>query len=88
MALDKSTGGISDRCVEELKKTQAKSKVPDESFQQVKKVLKADAELSGNKLNGMITDDDIVAFTKLTSLDLGELDLAGELVQAVQHYEL
>ena len=44
--------------------------------------------LSGNKLNGMITDDDIVAFTKLTSLDLGELDLAGELVQAVQHYEL
>jgi len=44
--------------------------------------------LSGNKLNGMITDDDIVAFTKLNSLDLGELDLAGELVQAVQHYEL
>ena len=45
--------------------------------------------LSGNKLNGMITDDEaIVAFTKLTSLDLGELDLAGELVQAVQHYEL
>ena len=35
--------------------------------------------LSGNKLGGTITDD-IAAFTKLTSLNLGGMDLKGTLV--------
>ena len=36
-------------------------------------------ELGGNKLGGTITDD-IAAFTKLTSLDLGGMDLKGTFV--------
>ena len=51
MALDKGTVGISEECMEELKVTHAKSEVPKESFERVKKVLKDDAELNGNKLN-------------------------------------
>ena len=35
--------------------------------------------LSGNKLGGTITDD-IAAFTKLTSLNLGGMDLKGTFV--------
>ena len=36
-------------------------------------------DLSGNKLGGTITDD-IAAFTKLTSLDLYNMDLKGTFV--------
>ena len=35
--------------------------------------------LSGNKLGGTITDD-VTAFTNLTSLDLGGMDLNGTFV--------